>query len=188
MGHRFNPNKVHKLDNPKRRELLPPEETLAALHIQDGDNVADIGVGIGYFAIPAARLTSGTVYGIDVEPQMLEMLKEKCEAAGISNLRMVQSEAEQINLPDSSVEKVICAFMLHELNDLRQGLLEMKRILRPGGKVLILDWEKKETQSGPPVEERLAAEFLQSELEKTGFRPQLSRPHDSFYLILAELV
>ncbi|GAX89866.1 class I SAM-dependent methyltransferase [Effusibacillus lacus] len=184
MAHRFDPKKVHKLDNPERRKLLPPEEILAPLQIGEQEDVADIGVGPGYFAIPASRLTSGTVYGVDVEPQMLGFLKEKANEAGAANIVPVQSDAEAIDLADGSVDKVFCAFILHELADLTKGLSEIKRILRPGGKLLVLEWEKKQTESGPPVEERLDAPELAASIEKFGFATEIIRPNPNHYMIL----
>lgn len=186
MAHRFDPKHVAKLTNPERRKLLPPDEILAPLSIQAQDVVADIGCGPGFFTIPAAQITDGTVYGVDVEPQMLDYLKEHAAEAGVSNVETVQSDAEHIQLPDSSVDKLFYAFVLHEVADLQQGIDEMKRILRPDGKVLVLEWEKKETESGPPVEERLDAHELESQLQKAGFRTSIIRPNPNNYMILCE--
>lgn len=187
MTHRFDPKKVNKLDNPERRKLLPPEEILAPLGIGGRDDVADIGAGPGFFAIPAARMTQGTVYGVDVEPQMLEYLREKAAEAGAANVKPVQSDAESIDLPDASVDKAICAFVLHEVADLQKGLAEIKRILRPDGRLLVLEWEKKETESGPPVEERLDAAELQPAIKSFGFKTRVLRPNPNHYMILGEI-
>lgn len=186
MAHRFDPKHVDKLMNPERHKLLPPSEILAPLSIQTGDVVADIGCGPGFFTLPAAEMTSGTVYGVDVEPQMLDYLTERAKESGIKNIQVVQSDAEHINLPDASADKLMYAFVLHEVGDLGQGIAEMKRLLRPGGKVLVLEWEKKETEAGPPVEERLEAAELERELQKSGFQTVIIRPNPNNYMIVAE--
>ena len=74
MTHKFDAKNRHKLDNPKRREMLPPEKTLIRLGLKQGDIVADIGCGIGYFTIPAANIVgdSGKVFAMDISPEMLE--------------------------------------------------------------------------------------------------------------------
>ncbi|BCJ88275.1 class I SAM-dependent methyltransferase [Effusibacillus dendaii] len=186
MAHRFDPKKAHKLDNPARRKLLPPEEILAPLAIGGRDDVADIGVGLGYFAIPAAKMTRGTVYGVDVEPQMLGLLKTKAAEAGVVNIEPILSDAENISLPDASVDKVFCSLVLHELANLEKGLAEIRRILRPGGKLLVLEWEKKETESGPPVEERIDAMDLETGIQAFGFLTRVIRPNPNHYIILGE--
>ncbi|MFC4767676.1 class I SAM-dependent methyltransferase [Effusibacillus consociatus] len=186
MAHRFDPKNIHKLDNPERRTLLPPTEILAELNIQEKDDVADIGCGPGFFTIPAAKMTNGTVYAVDVEPQMLDYIKEKSAAEGVANIKLVQSDAEKIDLPDASVDKVFCAFVLHEVGDLQQGLMEIKRILRSGGKLLVFEWEKKVTESGPPVEERLDATVLEKKIQAIGFKTKIFRPNPNHYMILGE--
>ncbi|WP_027414729.1 class I SAM-dependent methyltransferase [Aneurinibacillus terranovensis] len=185
MGHRFDPSLIAKLDNPERRKFLPPDEILSLLEIKKQDDLADIGCGPGYFTIPAAYLTSGAVYGVDVEPKMLETLKEKAAAAGVKNITPIQSDAENIRLPDGSVDKAICSQVLHEVDDLDKSIHEMKRILRPNGKLLIIEWEKKETESGPPLAERLGTSFLQKKFEQAGFQTQITKPNPNHYIIIA---
>lgn len=186
MAHRFDPKQIHKLDNPERRKLLPPEEIIAYLQIQQGDIIADIGCGPGYFSIPLAKKTKGTVFAVDVEPLMFDYLKEKADQAGVDNISYVHSHAESLALPDAKVDKVFCAFILHEIGDLSKGLLEIKRILHPNGKILILEWEKKKTESGPPVEERIAVEDLREKVEGAGFHGEIIRPNPNHYMILAK--
>ncbi|GMA64268.1 class I SAM-dependent methyltransferase [Alicyclobacillus fastidiosus] len=141
MGHRFDPRHVEKLDSPERRKMLPPNETVKMLDVQRGHTVADIGCGPGYFTIPLARLAMN-VYAVDVSPEMLHLLKEKAAHEGTRNISVVESPAEHLTLPDHTVDRVICSLVLHEVDDLKQTLSEFKRILRPGGKVLLIEWEK----------------------------------------------
>lgn len=71
-GHRFPPGKMHLLDTPERRRLMPPQELINMVSVQAQDTVVDLGAGTGYFSIPAAHMTNETVYAVDVEPKMLE--------------------------------------------------------------------------------------------------------------------
>ncbi|UOF92407.1 class I SAM-dependent methyltransferase [Fodinisporobacter ferrooxydans] len=186
MGHRFNPKHVHKLTSPERQKLLPPEEILQSLEIGLQDDIADIGCGPGYFAIPAARMTRGTVYGVDVEPEMLRILQDNMREADISNIQTVESDMEHIQLPDHCVNKLLCSFVLHEVGDMDQAIREFQRILRPNGKILVIEWEKKEMESGPPLEERLEASELEQKLQAFDFQTRLVRPNDKQYMIIAE--
>lgn len=119
---RFDPAKLERLDSPERRKALPPDELLKKLPINKQDNILDLGAGTGYFALPAARMTNGTVYALDVEPQMLAFLKERMEADGITNVELVQGEIEGIPLADHIVNHIIASFVLHEVEPLSKGL------------------------------------------------------------------
>ncbi|WAH36437.1 class I SAM-dependent methyltransferase [Alicyclobacillus dauci] len=186
MGHRFNPKHIEKLDNPERRKALPPDKILNLLDVQEVSSIADIGCGPGYFTLPVAHMTEGTVYGIDVSPEMLRLLEENVQREGLSNVSLVESTAERIALPDESVDRIICSLVLHEVDDLKQTLSEFKRILRADGKILLIEWEKKPMDMGPPVEERLDPETLLHEVEILGFHGQISYPNPNHYIILAE--
>lgn len=83
--HKFHIKNLEKLDNPKRRQSMPPEETLKKFKIGDKGTLLDIGCGIGYFTIPAAKIiTNGSVIGIDIMTEFLDIAREKAE--DISNI------------------------------------------------------------------------------------------------------
>lgn len=187
MGHRFRPEHVEKLDNPERRRLLPPLQILAGLQIGESHVVADIGCGIGYFTIPAAKQTQENVYAVDIEQKMLEYLGNRIQPEGIKNITAMQGSAESLPLPSCSVDRMIYSLILHEVDDLKATLREMKRILRKDGRVLMIEWEKKETQSGPPVEHRIAATDLLDKLEEAGFDCRATKPNSDQYAIIADL-
>ena len=79
MSHKFDAKNKHKLDNETRRKMLPPEQTLLSLGLKEGDIMADIGCGIGYFAVPASKIVgkSGKVFAMDILPEMLEEVHVK---------------------------------------------------------------------------------------------------------------
>lgn len=185
MGHRFDPKHVEKLDNPERRKMLPPNEIMKMLDVQQGQTVADIGCGPGYFTIPLAS-SARNVYAVDVSPEMLHLLEERAAHEELENISLVESPAEHLTLPDHTVDRVICSLVLHEVGDLKQTLSEFKRILRPGGKVLLIEWEKKQMEMGPPLSERLAADALLREVVALGFHAEISYPNPNQYIILAE--
>jgi ubiquinone/menaquinone biosynthesis C-methylase UbiE len=169
MGKRFDPDRAERLLSPERRALLPPEALLGLLAIGPHDNVADIGVGPGYFAIPAAALTDGTVYGVDIEDRMLAYARERAKEAGCGNFRALLGDALAIPLDDGSVDAALCAFVLHEVDDLQAALRELRRVVRAKeGRLLITEWEKIDTPAGPPVAHRLARQDLRAALREAG--------------------
>ena len=134
--------------------------------------VADIGSGTGFFAVPAVGMVGpkGRVYAIDLSAQMLEDLREKLERAGAGNLETLRSEEDRIPLPDASVDFAFLACVLHEL-DGPGTLLEVRRILKPGGRLGIVDWKKEESVFGPPKAHRLDEDEARAVLSDAGFEP-----------------
>ena len=91
--HRFNPDNRHRLLSEQRYALLPPDRVLDALTLEPTMTVGDIGCGPGFFTLPLAeRLTEGRVYAVDVEPVMLQMVQERADAAGLTNIQTFPSK------------------------------------------------------------------------------------------------
>lgn len=185
-GQRFNPHKAYKLIDKKRYEQLPPEKVLAYLGIEKDDKVADLGSGNGFFTIPAAEKTKNTVYAIDIEPKMLNLLKERADERRINNIMYIESNLDHIKLEDHTVDKVIISLVIHEVPDIERTLSEMKRILKPNGKAMIIEWEAKATESGPPLHERIPSERLLDTVEKSGYKAVLVHLNEANYGIVAQ--
>lgn len=171
---RFDPALAHRLEDPERLRWLPPDEILGALQVRPGDVVADIGVGTGYFALPLARTvdTSGKVFAVDAQHEMLSLLRQKLDTASLPNVEPVHAEAHRTNLPAGSCALVLLANIWHEFDDRKAVLREAMRILRPGGRIAILDWRTDvEPVAGPPLNHRIAAADAQNELRQAGFAP-----------------
>jgi ubiquinone/menaquinone biosynthesis C-methylase UbiE len=115
---------------------------MAAAGVNAGNRVLDIGCGPGYFVRMLAGGVGPTGYavGIDAAPEMIEYARRK--ARRLSNCRFESGSAEALPFPDASFEVVVSSLMLHHLPDgLRlQAATEMKRVLRPGGVVLLADF------------------------------------------------
>lgn len=183
---RFNPEHMKKLDNPERRKLLPPHKLLELLEIQDNDILIDLGAGTGYLTSPAASLTRNKVYALDVEPQMLQYLGKRVEEQKLDNVELIEGAIERIPLAGQIADHVIASFVLHEVEPLEKGLQEMGRVLKPGGKVLCVEWEKKQTEQGPPLHHRIQSNELAKAFGENGFLVEkLTYPSDQHYLMVA---
>ncbi|AET68675.1 methylase involved in ubiquinone/menaquinone biosynthesis [Desulfosporosinus orientis DSM 765] len=182
--HKFNPAHKNKLDNDWRRQVLLPKPILEKLGLLAEDVVADVGCGIGYFSVPAAEMISpeNIVYALDTSKEMLTEVEKRAESAGISNIVVVETEEYDFKLQDESVSFVLIVTVLHEIVDKEMFLREANRILKPAGRLAIIDWEKKPTKVGPPIDHRIdkqeAVEFLKSSGLKLSMELEIA---DVFY-------
>ncbi len=146
---------IGKLDSPRRRELLPPEKVLAMAGVKPGDIVTDFGCGIGYMTIPASDIVGdeGRIIAIDISEKMLEELRQR--AGDRRNIIMINSS--QLAIPS---DVILLVNVLHEIPDPEAFLSDSFDTLKPGGRLVIVDWEKRQTSMGPPVQERLSKEEI----------------------------
>ena len=171
MTHVFDPSERHKLDNPERRAEMPPEETLVTAGIKPGDVILDIGCGMGYFTVPASRMIGpkGLVYAVDLSGIMLAELRSKAASTGIFNIHTSQSAHSKLNLPEADYTLVLLSDVLHEVEDKKGFLASVAAAVKPGVKLSIIEWAKKETPKGPPLKERISEDEMQVLLKKAGF-------------------
>ena len=154
-SHVFNPEHAAVLECEDRKTWQNPEEVLSAVELQTGFVATDLGCGTGYFTLALARKVK-KVYGIDVQKEMLRLLEDKIRKLGIKNVEPLLSKPNEIPLEDRSVDLLISINTLHEFDDRTRIVEEMKRVVRKGGKILIVDFKKEDTGFGPPVKIRVS--------------------------------
>ncbi len=181
----FNYEKAEKLLDPKRQETVPVEKVFELLQLEGKEKVADLGAGNGYLTIPIAKETSDRVTAIDLQFEMLELLEARAVDANLQNIDRMQSSLESLNLPDGSFQRTVAAFVLHEVPDLHQSLLEAHRILTEDGQLLILDWERIEGEQGPPMNHRISANHMAEQVAQAGFDVEAGHLNDDVYYIKA---
>ncbi len=163
-----------KLDDPERLAWLPPSEVLDRLAPQPGFFIADIGAGTGYFAIPLAGAVgpNGQVFAVDFQPAMLARIRAKLDAAGSPlNIKLVEGSADRTSLPDATCDLAFFANIWHEVDDPAKVLQEAHRILKPEGRLAILDWRSdRSSPPGPPDGHRLAAAHVAASLSENGWK------------------
>lgn len=115
---------------------------LARAALAPGERVLDVACGTGIVAFAAARAVGagGAVLGVDLSGAMVEVAQRRATAQGIPNARFARRDAEQLELPDASQDVVLCALGLMYLPDPERALREMRRVLRPGGRVVVAVW------------------------------------------------
>jgi ubiquinone/menaquinone biosynthesis C-methylase UbiE len=171
VAHTFDPEDRHKLDSAERRAAMPPEETLLKAGIKPGDVVLDIGCGIGYFAMPAARLVGprGLVYAVDISGVMLAELRSKTASTGIFNIHTTQTPHGKLAIPPAGYTLALLVNVLHEIEDKRTFLSAVAAALKPATRLAVIEWKKTAAGQGPPLKDRLSEDEVQVLLKKAGF-------------------
>jgi ubiquinone/menaquinone biosynthesis C-methylase UbiE len=189
MPHKFNKNNRHKLDSDERRKMLPPERTIISLGLKDGDVMADIGCGIGYFSIPSSKIVgdNGHIFALDILPEMLEEVEIKARENNCNNIKTVLVEENDLKIKEGSVSFAFISNVLHEIDELNKFLGKVKNIISSKGKIAIIEWKKVNSKYGPPMEDRLDKMELIKLLNYEGFVNIISMDiGDNFYGITAE--
>ena len=170
---RFNATHARRLDDPARRVSLPPAEVLAAMVLHSGETIADVGAGPGYFSLPLAQAVGpqGKVYAVDAQEEMLSLLRQKLDEFTLSIVELIHSEADNTGLPASCCDLVFAANVWHEFDDHAAVLREFARVLKPDGRIAILDWRTDVLpEHGPPLEHRLDSSHAMDALRSSGFQ------------------
>ncbi len=166
---KFDPGKIGLLLSDERYAETDPTDILIGAGLKKGDVFGDIGCGPGFFTIPASYIVGreGMVYALDVQEEMLEELRKRRPP---ENVRIVRSLEDSIPLDEETLDLALLAYVLHEVERGDTFLREVRRVLRSGATLVVLEWEKMEEEKGPPFEERISKEDAKRMLEEGGFR------------------
>jgi ubiquinone/menaquinone biosynthesis C-methylase UbiE len=112
-----------------------PYKALYAAGLGPGQKVLEVGCGPGFFTLPAARIVgeTGSILSLDVNPFAVEHVRQKIEAAGVTNARTLLANAAQTNLPDQSFDLAFLFGLARPIGDMGRMWSELHRLLKPGG-------------------------------------------------------
>ena len=185
---KFPPELADVLLSPERRAHLDPVRALGEFGLHQGAVFADLGCGPGFFTLPAAKIVGprGRVHAADVQPEMLARVREAAEAKRLWNIEthLVREEprdqgwAYDFGVPASTVDLALVAFVLHEAEDAASFLRDAARLLRPSGRIAVLQWHKRDTYAGPAVQARMTPEETLISVSDAGLRAQAAPPLD----------
>jgi ubiquinone/menaquinone biosynthesis C-methylase UbiE len=188
MAHKFNPKEFWKLDNPERRQAMPPGDTLVKLGLRENDVFVDVGCGTGYFTIPAIDIVGigGKVYGLDTSQEMLDKLKHGLGDNLPSALTLIMTEEYDFHLQAHCASFAFMCNVLHEVDDPGRFVDAVGDILVPGGRFALIDWVKKRSEHGPPEGHRLEQTFVEQLLAEHGFNViETESFGEEFYAIIS---
>jgi ubiquinone/menaquinone biosynthesis C-methylase UbiE len=160
------------LEREGRAELEKPDVTIAAMNLHDGDTVADIGAGTGFYSRRLARAVapSGKVYANDIQPEMLERLKELAAEEGIANIVPVLGTETDLKLPAGTFDWVLLVDVYHELQQPEVMLQEIREALKPNGRVALVEYRLEgSSASHISLEHRMSVEQVTAEWTAAGF-------------------
>ncbi len=159
--------------------FLNPNEVLKQLRLKESITAADFGCGSGGWVIPLAKkIEEGKIFAIDILEEPLSALRAKTKLEKIINVQTILADIEKgVDIAEESVDLVLMTNLLFEVDDKKKVLLEGKRILKPGGKILVVDWKTdapvgpKEGRVSPDEVKRLAEEIGLTIEKPAPYRP-----------------
>ena len=174
LEHHFDPaSSAKQFDDPARDTWQMPHRVIESLDLKPGAIVADIGSGTGYFSVKLAH-HAAKVYGSDLEPGMVQYLRDRASKEGLTNVIAVQASPESPNLPEP-VDLILIVDTYHHIGNREAYFRALQKSLKPGGRVAIIDF-KADSPEGPPKEFRFSRKQFESEMSKAGYK--LAASHD----------
>ena len=176
------------LERSEREKEEAPTAAIDSLGIQKGMNVADIGAGTGYFSFRLARRVgpSGRVYANDIQPEMLDRIREKAQTDGVSNLETVLGGEADPKLPLGKMDVVIMVDVYHELSQPQEMLQRIRASLKPDGRLILLEYRKEDPAIPIRPDHKMSIPEVKTEVEAEGFKldkvlETLPRQHIFFF-------
>jgi ubiquinone/menaquinone biosynthesis C-methylase UbiE len=159
------------LVRPEREAEEQPEKALDALNLKPGMVVADIGAGVGYMSLRIARRVgpSGKVYANDLQPPMLDRLRENAAKAGIGNIVTVLGDVDDPKLPANTMDLVILVDVYHEFSQPQMMLRKIRDTLKPEGRLVLLEYRAEDPNVPIIAEHKMTVGQVKKELEAEGF-------------------
>lgn len=158
-------------EDPARKRWQKPAEVVGALRLRAGMCVADLGSGTGYFLpyLSKAVGEEGCVFALDPEPNLVVHIRARAEKEKLDNVTPVLVSFDDPRLPNASVDLVLVVDTFHHLDDRLSYLRRLRRALKPGGRVAVVDWFKRPLPEGPPPAHKLARDQVVEEMTAAGY-------------------
>lgn len=164
--------------------FISPVEIIQKLDIKLGEKVADFGAGVGAYVFPIASLVGnqGKVYALDIDTEILDKLNREIKKSKFENIDTIVSNLEEnIYLPDQECDLIILSNVLAQVSNLEKVILETKRILKPQGRILIIDWKNNQLALSLGRKGILEEENLVALLAKHNLRVQKHIPAGDYH-------
>jgi ubiquinone/menaquinone biosynthesis C-methylase UbiE len=156
-----------------RDEWQQPQKVIAALKIQPGASVADLGSGGGYFTFRLAEAVgpSGKVYAVDIDRDMVDLIAERATKEERSNVEVILARPEDPSLPKAGVDLIFTSNTYHHIEDRVAYFANLRKYLRRNGRVAIIEFDRRGWLEGL-LRHYTPSEFIKREMEQAGFTLQ----------------
>lgn len=156
----------HEREREEAGEVMRDE-----LKLKSGVNVCDLGCGNGYHTIPIAKAVGpeGKVFGVDIQPEMLDLLKVRALAAEANNIVYVPGSQTETKLPDASCDLILMVDVYHELAHPEPMLQSMKKALKPGGQIVLVEFRAEDLSVPIKPEHKMSKEQIIKEMTANGY-------------------
>ena len=159
------------LDRENRDAVQKPTHVLDVLAIAEGQTVADIGCGSGYFTMHLARRVGsrGRVYATDLQPEMLALLKKKTDAQHVTNVVPILATEDDAKLPKGVLDLALLVDVYHELGKPPVTLAQLKDALKPDGRLALVEYRAEDPKVAIKPEHKTTLVQLKKELDANGW-------------------
>jgi ubiquinone/menaquinone biosynthesis C-methylase UbiE len=178
--------KWHHSDETERSNWQNPEEILKAAGLKPGITFMDIGCGQGFFTLPAARIigSAGKVYGLDIYDAGIQELGKKAAMEGLNNLELISGAAEDVLICANCADIVFFGIVLHDFRNPAKVLEKARKMIKPGGRLVNLDWKKVSMGFGPPLAKRFDEETASRLITASGFKIESVNDSGQYHYII----
>jgi len=155
-----------------------PSQMREQLHVKPGMVVCDMGCGNGYHTLPLAEMVGekGKVYAVDVQPEMIEMLKQNIESKGLKNIVPINSLYHDPKLPPNTCDMILLVDVYHEFSHPVQMLAGMRAALKPDGQLVLVEFRAEDDSVPIKPEHKMSKAQINKEMNANGFK--LVREYD----------
>jgi ubiquinone/menaquinone biosynthesis C-methylase UbiE len=169
------------------------DEILAEIGLRHGMVFADLGCGYGTFSIPAAKIVGkiGHVFAVDIDKKMVERVQERANESKLRNISTTTGNIlsdKGLEVPKKSIDIALLANVIHGTRRRVYLLKQIRRLLRPGGSIVIINWKCEKTPRGPPMKMRPREEEMSDYLVEAGYvKPRILEIPPFHYASIGQL-
>ncbi|HLG99341.1 MAG TPA: class I SAM-dependent methyltransferase [Bryobacteraceae bacterium] len=160
------------LDRPEREAEEEPDKALQAIGIRRGMAVADVGAGSGFMSFKMSKLVgpAGKVYAVDIQPQMLDIIRERAQQEKVTNVQTVLDTPSDPQLPAGALDLILLVDVYHEFSQPQAMLDHMRDALKPNGRLVLLEYRKEDPAVPILPDHKMSVSEVKAEVEPEGFQ------------------
>jgi cyclopropane fatty-acyl-phospholipid synthase-like methyltransferase len=162
------------LVRPEREAEEKPDLALDGMGIKPGMKIADMGSGVGYMTLRMAKRVgpTGKIYGVDLQPGMLQKLKENAAKAGVTNVEPILSTVDDPKLPANSVDMILMVDVYHEFSQPQAMIRKLREALKADGRLILLEYRAEDPSIPINPDHKMTVAQVKAEIEPEGFKLQ----------------